>query len=166
MFSGESVTERACTSHRRRDNSPQRYSQRKQHHLHILKAIFEDNKSTKLMLDCSKTSVSFISSNECGRIQSGSQPVKQTLWPCEPKYGIFSQEGFLFGSLEEELYARPRSKTGYSGVLKKTSFSVDRSQNKVRVQPKATVYTVNPSCLPWQDSSLLHSPRYLHCYTV
>lgn len=45
MFSGESVTEKAWTSDRRGDNAPQRYSRQKQHDLHILKAIFEDNKN-------------------------------------------------------------------------------------------------------------------------
>lgn len=50
---------------------------------------------------------------------------------------IFSQEGFLFGLLEEELCGKPRSKTGYSGALKGPRFFVDCSEKKVRVvQPE------------------------------
>ncbi|CAB1417130.1 unnamed protein product [Pleuronectes platessa] len=40
------------------------------------------------------------------------------------------QEGFQFGSLEEELCGKPRSNAGYTGALKGRSFSVDRSQKK------------------------------------
>lgn len=53
-----------------------------------------------------------------------------------PSLNIFSQEGFLFGSLEKMLCGVPRSETGYSGVLKRPNFSVDCSQKKVRaVEP-------------------------------
>lgn len=51
-----------------------------------------------------------------------------------PSLNIFSQEGFLFGSLEETLCGVPRSETGYSGVLKRPNFSVDCSQKKVRAE--------------------------------
>ena len=45
----------------------------------------------------------------------------------------FRQEGFLFGSLEEELSGKPRSKTSYSGALKGPSSFVDCPQKKVGV---------------------------------
>ncbi len=62
-------------------------------------------------------------------VEEFSLDLNQSNGPCGlVSLNMFSQEGFLFGSMEEELCGRPRSKTGYSGVLKRPSFSVDRSQ--------------------------------------